>query len=92
MTTKKRAPTGAKRVAKRLELDFPAKLVNQPLIYELVKRFDLSPNIRRANVTQQFGYIQLELAGTAEALAKGIKYLQAKGVRVEPIEKDVLES
>ena len=77
--------------ARRLELDFPAKLVHAPLIYELVKRYDLRPNIRRANVTQQFGYIQLELAGKPADLEKGIKYLLAKGVRIEPIEKDVLE-
>lgn len=79
-------------VSKRLELDFPAKLVTKPFIYDLVKKFDLVPNIRRANITQKFGYIQLELTGDAIALDKGIAYLIKQGVRVEPIVKDVLES
>ncbi len=87
---KKKASKGP--VSKRLELDFPAKLVTKPFIYDLVKKFDLVPNIRRANMTQKFGYIQLELTGEAGALDKGIAYLIKSGVRVEPIVKDVLES
>jgi ABC-type methionine transport system ATPase subunit len=81
-----------KRVSMRLELDFPAKMVTEPLIYNLVKKFDLIPNIRRANVTQKFGYIQLELHGRQVALERGIAWLIKQGVRVEPIVKDVLES
>jgi ABC-type methionine transport system ATPase subunit len=82
----------SRKVSRRLELDFPAKLVTKPLIYDLVKKFDLSPNIRRANITQKFGYIQLELHGSEAALNKGIAWLVKQGVRVEPIVKDVLES
>jgi ABC-type methionine transport system ATPase subunit len=87
-----RSTSKAKLVSKRLELDFPAKLVTKPFVYDLVKKFDLVPNIRRANITQKFGYIQLELKGDAAALEKGIAYLIKQGVRVEPIVKDVLES
>ena len=82
----------AKLASRKMELDFPARLVTKPFIYNLVRKFDLIPNIRRANVTKDFGYIQLELVGTLEALEKGIKFLKEQGVRVEPIEKDVLES
>jgi hypothetical protein len=67
-------------------------MVNHPFIYDLVKKFDLVPNIRRANVTQKFGYIQLELHGSQAALDKGMTWLAKQGVRVEPIVKDVLES
>jgi ABC-type methionine transport system ATPase subunit len=93
VTSARQAGTKAEtRVRRRIELDFPAKLVTKPFIYELVKRFDLVPNIRRANVTRDFGYIQLELTGGESALKKGIAYLQKQGVKVEPIEKDVLEN
>ena len=40
-----RAPT-----AIRLFVSFPEELVERPMIYEIVKRFDVVPNIRRANV------------------------------------------
>jgi hypothetical protein len=86
------AKAAAKMASRKMELDFPARLVTKPFIYNLVKRFDLIPNIRRANVTKDFGYIQLELVGPLDALEKGIAFLKKQGVRVEPIEKDVLES
>ena len=82
----------AKVESRRIELDFPADQVTKPVIYELVTRFDLTPNIRRANVTSDFGYIQLEISGLTENLEKGIKFLNKRGIRVEPLEKDVLES
>jgi len=75
-----------------MELDFPASLVGEPILYELVKRFDLVPNIKRANVTQKFGYIQLELKGRPQAMEAAMAYLKKIGVSVAPIEKDVVES
>jgi len=79
-------------VSRPMELDFPARLVHKAILYELVRRFDLVPNIIRANVTQEFGYVQLELKGRADAMEKALAYLKKTGVGVAPIEKDVLES
>lgn len=93
-----KAPKGAGQagghavVARPLELDFPAHLVGKPVLYELVKRFDLVPNIKRANITQAFGYMQLELKGKARDMEAALAYLKKSGVGVAPIEKDVLES
>ena len=73
--------------------DIAGKLgVTKPFIYDLVKKFDLVPNIRRANITQKFGYIQLELHGSQKALDQGVAWLIKQGVGVEPIVKDVVES
>lgn len=77
---------------RRMELNFPARLVQKPFIYDLVKRFDLVPNIRRASITHDFGYMLLELKGRSSALEKALLYLRKSGVGVAPIEKDVLES
>ena len=79
-------------LARPMELDFPAALLGKPILYELVKRFDLVPNIKRANVTRDFGYIQLELKGTPQSMEAGLAYLKKAGVTVAPIEKDVVES
>jgi ABC-type methionine transport system ATPase subunit len=93
---KKKKAAGPKKsgsvVARPVELNFKASLVQKPFIYELVKRFDLVPNIRRASITQQFGYMQLELKGKPQDLEKALLYLRKSGVGVSPIEKDVLES
>jgi ABC-type methionine transport system ATPase subunit len=79
-------------LSRPMELDFPARLVDKPILYELIKRFDLVPNIKRANVTRDFGYIQLELKGTPQSMEAGLAYLKKAGVTVAPIEKDVVES
>jgi ABC-type methionine transport system ATPase subunit len=96
---KRKAPARAGVPTKRaavmsrpLELDFPAHLVGEPVLYELVKRFDLVPNIKRANITQDFGYIQLELKGAPKNMEAAMAYLKKVGVSVAPIEKDVVES
>jgi ABC-type methionine transport system ATPase subunit len=89
---KKKAAKRVGILARPVELNFPAKLVQKPFIYELVKRFDLVPNIRRANITHDFGYMQLELKGKPQDLEKALAYLKKSGVNVSPIEKDVLES
>ena len=47
----------------RLRLTVPAELVQKPLLYHLVKDFDLVPNVRRADVGADHGWVVLELEG-----------------------------
>ena len=49
--------------ALRLFVSFPEELVERPMIYEMVKRFDIVPNIRRANVEAHSGWVILEISG-----------------------------
>ena len=51
----------------RLFVSFPEELVDRPMIYEVVKRFDVVPNIRRANVEAHSGWVILELTGAQDA-------------------------
>jgi L-aspartate semialdehyde sulfurtransferase ferredoxin len=77
-------------VSKRIVLTFPHKLVGQPIVYKLVKEFDLSFNILQAKITpQEEGVMVLELKGTKEHYADGIKYLAGIGVKVAPLGQDV---
>lgn len=92
MPSKAAAKKAGAKTSRRLELNFPGRMVTEPFLYHLVKKFDLIPNIRRANITQKFGYIQLELHGSELSLEKGIAWMIKQGVKVEPIGKDVLES
>jgi len=73
----------------RLELTFPEKLIKKPVIYQLVKEFDVIPNIRRANVDEKFGWMVLELSGDDEQLELAIKHLQDIGIEVEFLESFV---
>lgn len=76
---------------KIVQLIFPEKLVKEPVTFQMAKKFDVMPNIRRAKVTEEAGEIILDLEGKEENIEKGIKFLIKKGVKVEPIVGDVLE-
>ena len=74
----------------RVRLTFPPALIQEPIVYRLVKDFDLVINIRRAEVKADYGWIALELEGDEPALERGVKWLKDKGVQVDPIERDVI--
>lgn len=76
----------------RLYLSFPEDLVERPVIFEAAKRFDVMPNIRRANVESHSGWVILELTGEQQALDDAIGYFSEVGVSVNRMEGDVLES
>jgi ABC-type methionine transport system ATPase subunit len=75
----------------RLHLTFPENLVQEPIIYNLGKQFDIVTNIRRANVEDKFGWVILEVEGTEDALAKGVRYLEDLGVQIDRIDGDVVQ-
>jgi ferredoxin len=79
--------------SKRIVLHFPHRLVDQPIVYKLVKDFDLRFNILKAYVTpQEEGLMVLELSGKEENFKQGIDYLQSAGVRIQPLSEDIIRN
>jgi L-aspartate semialdehyde sulfurtransferase ferredoxin len=74
----------------RVRLTFPPALIQEPIVYRLVKDFDIVINIRRADVKADHGWMALELEADERALERGVKWLKDKGVQVDPIERDVV--
>jgi ABC-type methionine transport system ATPase subunit len=70
----------------RVRLTFPAELVRQPIVGQLVRRFDVMPNIRRADVSEDVGWIVCELDGDVSAVDQAISWLQEIGVDVDRLE------
>lgn len=76
--------------SKRVVLKFPHKLIDQPIVYRLVKDFDLEFNILKAYVTpREEGLMVLELKGEEVNLDKALKYVKSLGVSVQPLSKDI---
>jgi ABC-type methionine transport system ATPase subunit len=67
----------------RVRLTFPTELVRQPVVGELVRRFDVMPNIRRADVSDEVGWIVCELDGSEAAVASALAWLEEIGVAVD---------
>jgi hypothetical protein len=67
----------------RLHLTFPERLVEEPVIYTLGKRFDLVTNLRRANINERLAWVIMEVEGTAEAIADAAAWLTDQGIQVD---------
>lgn len=80
-------------VSKKIVLHFPRRLVEQPIIYKLVKEFDLQFNILKASVTpQEEGLMVLELTGKRDNFDKAVEYLISSGVRIQSLAQDVVRN
>src|SRR3990167_9167268 len=78
-------------VSKRIVLTFPHQLLDQPVVYKLVKDYGLIFNILQAKVTpKEEGLLVLELTGKESDYEKGMKYLLDLGVKIQPLSKDVI--
>ena len=71
---------------RRLKFTFPPELVTEPVIYYLGQDFKVETNIRRADITEERGWVVLEIEGRDEDIEQGITWVIAKGVGVEPME------
>lgn len=77
-------------VSKRVVLHFPRNLVDQPIIYRLVRDYDLMFNILKASVTpEEEGLLVLELSGEEKDYEKGVGYLAEVGVEIQSLSRDV---
>ena len=76
---------------KQVMFTFPPELVKEPIIYNLGRNFNIVTNIRRAGVTQDRGWVVLELEGDEADTEAGLAWVRGKGVRIDPAEGDVVE-
>lgn len=80
------------RETTRLWLMFSSKLITRPVVYELGHKFQVITNIRQASVTPEVGIVCLELDGEREEIKKAILWMEELGVKVEPVEINIIES
>ncbi|MCL4179945.1 MAG: ferredoxin [Verrucomicrobia bacterium] len=91
-TRRVRKPPTALPQKTRLWLMFPPRLIRTPVIWQLSQKFKLVTNIRQASVTDEIGVVCLELEGARADIKSSIKWLERMGIRVEPVEINVIES
>ena len=85
-------PSGAiQMTALKVRLTFPPEKITEPIIYNIGQHFGVVTNIRRANVTEEAGWVMLEMQGTSDEIERAIDYLKNIKVQVEPVEGDVVQ-
>jgi len=73
---------------KKILMNFNKELAEKPIVYHLVKDYDLIINIFRARITaEEEGFMVLEVSGTDEHIEKGIDFIRQNGVTVNEAEK-----
>lgn len=69
-----------------VRLEYPPSLLSRPVIQELIRRFDLTVNILRAQITLEEGWISVQLSGEDSEIERALTWLRAEGLGVRPAE------
>ncbi len=74
----------------RYNLTFSRQMANQPIIYNLGKKYNLVTVIERANVSEEAGWMQVALSGDADEIRRALADLNGVGVFITPLELAML--
>ncbi|MCL4321689.1 MAG: FeS-binding protein [Deltaproteobacteria bacterium] len=85
------AIAGGAAEKKKFYLNYPQEAIKEPLIYLVGKNYNVITNIRSASISNDIGIIAIEIEGEPREIEKAVKFLESKGVTVEPIVLDVVE-
>ncbi len=77
-------------ISRHLRLTFPEAQVAEPVIYHVVKDFNVIPSIRRAAIENHFGWMIVEFKGESADLQAAISYLENLGIEVSQAEGDIV--
>ncbi len=70
-------------IERRVHFIYPPHLLDQPIIYDFGKKFDVVAHILEANVTPQQGRLLLSIRGEEEVVEQGLAWVSEQGVMVE---------
>lgn len=78
------------QVSKKIVLHYPPALTERPIIYELVKKYDIMFNILRADFSVDgAGMLLLEITGEKRNLSRSFQFLKKIGLRTELLSQDI---
>ncbi len=79
-------------VKRKLMFTYTEELIREPIIYNLGEQFDIITNIHSADISEDRGWVILEIEGDEKAIEEGIAWVTSRGMRVEPVGEDTEES
>jgi len=74
-----------------VKLFFPEALIREPIVARLIRGYDITPNIRRASIEDDIGWMVLDLDGDPGDISHAVEWLREIGVEVDQL-GDILES
>jgi len=70
---------------RKIHCVFPPVVLEEPLFHRINRDFRIVTNIRAAEVSEDSGYMDLELEGEPDEIDRVLAYLQDKGVAVSEL-------
>ncbi len=75
----------------RFHIRYPEEKIPEPILYQIGHEYKIVTSIRRADVRETTGWLDVEFTGEADEIDKAINGLRQKGCMVDPIELNVVE-
>lgn len=66
-----------------LRLNYPPSLAGQPILHQLIRGYDLTVNVRQAQVSLEEGWLEAEVQGEPGEIERAITWLTEQGVGVD---------
>jgi ABC-type methionine transport system ATPase subunit len=67
-------------------LIYPPSLLRRPIINQVILEFELSVNILQANVTQNEGWLEIQVTGDTDEIKRAINWLTKEGITISGID------
>lgn len=75
----------------KMILKFPNSIINEPITYQLVKKYDLRINILKADINYKLeGYLVFDVDGNSKNIALSLDYLKNLGVDADLISNTIV--
>ena len=66
-----------------IRLVYPPALLSVPVINQLVRRYDITVNILRAQIGGEQRWMDVQLAGHPLVIEESLQWLQAQGIEIQ---------
>ena len=68
-------------------LIYPKKMVSEPVINNLLRQYNFTLNIIRASITEEEGWMDIQMVGKALEIEDAVTWLKGQGIDVLLIPK-----
>jgi hypothetical protein len=71
-------------VSTHVRFGYPPELLNEPIMYELGKRFGVTMNLHRVNLGDTHRWVEMEVIGGGQDTESILAWARDRGLLVEP--------
>lgn len=69
-----------------------AEQVQEPLLYRIGKDYNVVTNLRRAQVTDDYGCVEVDIDGALEEVQRAISWLHTTGYQIDTKDRSVSDA